>query len=57
MDIEIVTDGSVIVVEIKAGSLMRISVDRNKEVFAETGGGPNETECALHGLRGITSIR
>ena len=34
-------DGSVVVVEIKAGRLTRVHADGRKEVVAETGGGPN----------------
>ena len=34
-------DGSVIVVEIAAGRLTRVRADGEKEVIAETGGGPN----------------
>ncbi|MDR3507407.1 MAG: SMP-30/gluconolactonase/LRE family protein [Caulobacteraceae bacterium] len=54
MDIELVTeglefpegpiamaDGSIILTEIKAGRLTRVTPDGKKIVFAETGGGPN----------------
>jgi len=34
-------DGSVIVVEIKRGTLTRIARDGQKSVVAKTGGGPN----------------
>lgn len=34
-------DGSVILVEIKRGTLTRVKLDGTKEVVAETGGGPN----------------
>ena len=34
-------DGSVIVVEIRAGTLTRVGPDGTKKVIAETGGGPN----------------
>lgn len=34
-------DGSVILTEIEAGRLTRVTPDGKKEVFAETGGGPN----------------
>ena len=34
-------DGSVILVEIKRGTLTRVKPDGTKEVIAETGGGPN----------------
>ena len=34
-------DGSVIVVEIRAGRLTRVQPDGRKEIVAETGGGPN----------------
>ena len=35
------SDGSVVVVEIKAGRITRVGADGSKEVVAETGGGPN----------------
>lgn len=34
-------DGSVLLVEIEAGTLVRITVERTKEVIAHLGGGPN----------------
>lgn len=37
----IMPDGSILVTEISKGRLTRVTIDGHKEVFADTGGGPN----------------
>src|SRR5207247_5661293 len=43
-------DGSVLVVEIKRGTLTRVRPDGSKEVVAETGGGPNGAAIGPDGM-------
>ena len=43
-------DGSVLLVEIKRGTLTRITPDGKKEVVAETGGGPNGAAIGPDGM-------
>ena len=43
-------DGSVLVVEIKRGTLTRVTPDGTKEVVAETGGGPNGAAIGPDGM-------
>src|SRR4029077_20537120 len=42
-------DGSVLVVEIKGGTLTRVAPDGTKTVVAETGGGPNSAAIGPDG--------
>ena len=43
-------DGSVLVVEVKRGTLTRVRPDGSKEVVAETGGGPNGAAIGPDGM-------
>jgi len=43
-------DGSVLVVEIKRGTLTRVRPDGSKEIVAETGGGPNGAAIGPDGM-------
>ena len=45
----VMSDGSVIVVEIKAGRITRVGADGSKETVAEPGGGPNGAQIGPDG--------